>query len=56
MGMERVMVLRWIVVLKVASALFLGAMTLGATSACGTIEGVGKDISEAARFGKRMLD
>jgi len=43
-------------VLKVAGALLLGAFTLGATSACGTIEGFGKDISDAARYGKRMFD
>lgn len=50
------MVLRWIVVLKVVAALLFGAFALGATSACGTIEGVGKDISDAARAGKRIFD
>ena len=49
------MVLRWIVVLKVAGALLFGAFALGAT-ACGTIEGFGKDISDAARAGKRAFD
>jgi predicted small secreted protein len=55
-GKEWDMVLRWIVVLKVAGALLFGAFALGSTSACGTIEGVGKDISDAARFGKRVFD
>jgi len=50
------MVLRWIVVLKVAGALMLGAFTLGATSACGTVEGIGKDISAVGRAGKRVFD
>jgi predicted small secreted protein len=50
------MVLRWIVVLKVASALLFGAFALGTAAGCGTIEGVGKDISDAARFGKRVFD
>lgn len=50
------MILRWIVVLKFTGALAFGAFALGATSACGTIEGIGKDISDAARFGKRAFD
>lgn len=50
------MVLRWIVVLKVAGALLIGAFALGATSACGTIEGIGKDIAAAGRAGKRVFD
>jgi predicted small secreted protein len=50
------MVLRWIVVLKVVGALTFGAFALGTTSACGTIEGFGKDISDAARAGKRVFD
>lgn len=50
------MILRWVVVLKVAGALLLGSFTLGATAACGTIEGIGKDISDAARYSKRMFD
>ena len=50
------MILRWIVVLKVAGALLIGAFALGATSACGTIEGIGKDISAAGRAGKRVFD
>ncbi len=50
------MILRWIVVLKVAGALWLGAVTLGATSGCGTVEGIGKDISDLGRAGKRAFD
>ena len=50
------MVLRWIVVLKVAGALVFGAFALSATSACGTIEGIGKDIAAAGRAGKRVFD
>ena len=50
------MVLRWIFVLKVAGALLLGSFALGATTACGTIEGIGKDISDAARAGKRIFN
>ena len=50
------MVLRWIVVLKVTGALMFGAFALGATSACGTIEGIGKDIAAAGRAGKRGFD
>ena len=50
------MILRWILVLKFASALVLGTFALGATSGCGTIEGVGKDISDAARATKRVFD
>ena len=50
------MVLRRIVVLKVTGALMFGAFALGATSACGTIEGIGKDIAAAGRAGKRVFD
>lgn len=50
------MVLRWIVVLKVAGALLLGGFAVGATAACGTVEGIGKDISAVGRAGKRALD
>jgi predicted small secreted protein len=34
----------------------LGAMLTGATTACGTVEGLGKDISAAGRAGKRVFD
>ena len=50
------MIFRWIVVLKVAGALLIGSFALGATTACGTIEGIGKDISAAARAGKRVFE
>lgn len=50
------MVLRWIVVLKVAGALLLGGLAVGATAACGTVEGIGKDISAVGRAGKRVFD
>jgi predicted small secreted protein len=50
------MVLRWIVVIKVAAALLVGAFALGATTACGTIEGIGKDISAVGRAGKRAFE
>ncbi len=50
------MVLRWIVVLKLAAAVLLGGAALGATSACGTIEGIGKDIAAAGRAGKKVFD
>lgn len=50
------MFLRWIVVLKMTCALLLGGFTLGATAACGTIEGIGKDISAVGRAGKRAFE
>jgi predicted small secreted protein len=50
------MVLRWIVVLKITGALLFGAFALGATTACGTIEGIGKDISALGRAGKRAFE
>lgn len=50
------MVLRWIVVLKVTGALLLGGLALVATAACGTVEGIGKDISALGRAGKRAFD
>jgi predicted small secreted protein len=50
------MVLRWIIVLKVASALLVGGLALGTTAACGTIEGIGKDISALGRAGKRAFE
>lgn len=50
------MALRWIVVVKISAALILGSFALGATTACGTVEGVGKDISAVARAGKRAFD
>lgn len=50
------MVLRWIVVLKVVGALLLGGFALGATMACGTVEGIGKDISAVGRAGKRAFE
>ena len=50
------MILRWIVVLKITGALLFGAFALGATTACGTIEGIGKDISALGRAGKRAFE
>ena len=50
------MVLRWIVVLKVVGALLLGAAAAGTITACGTVEGIGKDISALGRAGKRAFD
>ena len=37
--------LRWIVVVKLIGALVLGLTAMGSMTACGTIEGIGKDIS-----------
>jgi len=50
------MVLRWIVVLKLTGAIVLGAVSLGMTTACGTVEGLGKDIAAVGRAGKRVFD
>jgi len=50
------MVFRWILILKLAGALVLGTVLAGATISCGTIEGIGKDISAAGRAGKRVFD
>ena len=50
------MVLRWIVVLKIVGALLFGGFALGATTACGTVEGIGKDISAVGRAGKRVFE
>ncbi|MCW5773150.1 MAG: hypothetical protein KIT16_16025 [Rhodospirillaceae bacterium] len=50
------MTLRWILVLKLLGALVLGTFALGTTTACGTVEGIGKDISAVARAGKRAFD
>jgi len=50
------MVLRWIVVLKIAGALLFGGFALGTTAACGTVEGIGKDISALGRAGKRAFE
>lgn len=50
------MILRWIIVLKVAGGLLLGGFALGATTACGTVEGIGKDISALGRAGKRAFE
>ena len=49
------MMLRRLVVLKLIGAFLLGAAALS-TSGCGTVEGVGKDISAVARAGKRAFD
>jgi predicted small secreted protein len=48
--------LRWIFVLKLVAALSLGTFALGTVTACGTVEGIGKDISAVARAGKRVFD
>jgi predicted small secreted protein len=50
------MVLRWILILKIAGALTLGAIVTGGTTGCGTIEGFGKDISDAARYTRRAFE
>lgn len=50
------MVLRWIVVLKVVGVLLLGMAAAGTVTACGTVEGIGKDISALGRAGKRALE
>lgn len=34
----------------------LAALTLAATTACNTVEGVGEDIKSVGRAGKRALD
>jgi predicted small secreted protein len=36
--------------------LTLGAFVAGATTACGTVEGIGKDIAAAGRAGKRVFE
>ncbi len=41
---------------KLVGAMMLGAMLLGGMTACGTIEGIGKDISDAARATKKLFD
>jgi predicted small secreted protein len=41
---------------RILAALFLGASLLGGVTACGTIEGIGKDISDAARATKKIFD
>jgi len=48
--------LRWIVVVKLTGALVLGLAAMGSLTACGTVEGIGKDISALGRAGKRALD
>lgn len=48
--------LRWIIVLKLTGALVLGIAAMGTMTACGTIEGIGKDISALGRAGKRVFD
>ena len=48
--------LRWIVVVKLAGALVLGLMAMGSMTACGTVEGIGKDISALGRAGKRAFE
>lgn len=48
--------LRWIVVVKLAGALVLGLAAMGSMTACGTIEGIGKDISSLGRAGKRAFE
>ncbi len=50
------MVLRWIVLVKLTVALLLGGFLLGTTTACGTVEGIGKDISAVGRAGKRVFE
>jgi predicted small secreted protein len=50
------MALRWILILKLVGALALGVVVTGATTACGTIEGIGKDISDAARYTRRAFE
>ncbi len=50
------MALRWIVLLKLTGALVIGGFLLGATTACGTVEGIGKDISAVGRAGKRVFE
>jgi len=50
------MVFRWILILKLTGALVLGTALAGATTSCGTIEGIGKDISAVGRAGKRLFD
>ena len=50
------MVLRWIVVAKLIGALVLGMAAMGTMTACGTVEGIGKDISAAGRAGKRAFE
>ena len=50
------MVFRWILILKLTGALVLGPLLAGATTSCGTIEGIGKDIAAAGRAGKRVFE
>lgn len=47
---------RRLFVLKLAGALVLSGVLLGATTACGTVEGIGRDISALGRAGKRAFD
>ncbi len=48
--------LRWIFVVKLAGALVLGLAATASLTACGTVEGIGKDISALGRAGKRAFD
>ncbi len=48
--------LRWIVVVKLAGALVFGLAAMGSMTACGTVEGIGKDISALGRAGKRAFE
>ena len=48
--------LRWIAVLKFSALIVVGLAAAGTMSACGTVEGIGKDISAVGRAGKRALD
>jgi len=44
------------VIRKTMIAAALAALTLTATTACNTVEGVGEDIKSVGRAGKRAID
>lgn len=48
--------LRWIAVLKLSALLVVGLAGAGTMTACGTVEGIGKDISSLGRAGKRVFE
>jgi predicted small secreted protein len=50
------MVLRWIMIVKLAAVLAVGSFLAAATTSCGTVEGIGKDISALGRAGKRAFE
>ncbi len=47
---------RRLLVLKLAGALVLSGVLIGMTTACGTVEGIGRDISALGRAGKRAFE